>query len=88
RNPYDVKEIWHLSFPKFENHSVLTKIQFNAKHCDYINYCKPNEWSKCKMRTCKLNGRDCYIRQQYLLYDCLHLNGYEVLSSNKRETTN
>lgn len=88
KNPYNVKEIWNLSFPKLDNYSVLTKIQFNAKACNYILYCKPNEWSKREMRTCKLNMRDCYIRLQYLLYNCLHLNGYEILSNSKREMTN
>ncbi len=88
RNSCSVKEIWNLSFPKLENYSVLTKIQFNAKPCNYHPYCKPSEWNKREMQTCKVNGKDCYIRRQYLLYDCLHLNGYQILSNSKHETTN
>ncbi len=88
KKTYNVKEIWHLSFPKLENYSILTKIHFNAKPCNYIDYCKPNKWSKREMRTCKLNGKNCYIRRQYSLYNCLHLNGYQILSNSKRETTN
>ncbi len=88
KNSFNVKEIWNLSFPKLENYSVLTKIRFNAKPCSYLHYCKPNELSKREMRSCKLNGRGCYIRRQYLLYDCLHLNGYKILSNSKREMIN
>lgn len=88
KRSFGVKEIWHLSFPKPESYCVLTKFQFNAKPCSYITYCKPNEWSKREMRTCKLKGKDCYIRRQYLLHDCLDLNGYETLTNSKHEPTN
>ena len=80
-NVLKVKEIWHLSFPRPENICVLTKIKLDVQLCRYFNYCKPNEWSKHSLSSCKLRGKECFIRRQYLLRDCPHLNGYETLTS-------
>jgi hypothetical protein len=84
----NIKEIWHLSFPKPEYICTLTKIKLITQPCNYFNHCKPNEWSKREMSNCKLNGKECYIRIQYQLRDCLHLNGYETLTSSNCEATN
>ena len=80
-----LKEIWNISFPKPENICVLTKIQLAAKGCSFAKFCKPNEWSRSKMKSCRLNGAGCYVRRQYLVHDCLHLNGLDTLANVKSE---
>ena len=77
-----VREVWNLGFPKLENYCILTKFQLNLTHCSFIDVCKPKEWSKHDMRNCKLGGTNCYVKRQYLIQGCLHLNGYETLKND------